>query len=635
MTAFIRGVGPAVSNSTGADLEVTTPARFRGDVVLVQVVTSFPNDATGLALGVPEVAAAGLTSISFVGDTKSRFRILAREIDASDTGAPYTLVRTGGLDTGSDTVFAAKAFVIGGVQSGLAGIAAATAGPHTAAGGPIPALPSPGTNGLDLMFMGSVTPVLGLGPPAGYTTYTSETMGTGLGVGYVLYTAPASGALPAGPSSMPAAGLNGKYAYIGLAVTSSVTIDMPAVAPAALLRLGCAETYQVFVTRNDPVTQQPVVVDAVGWSSIQWSRVLDEVSSASVDIPDRYGGVNCCAKLGGLIPWTYGLRIERNARLVWQGPVTSVSRPSAGAHSLPLLRVEASDLLARFAKRLATHSITLQYTNLDAGTVFASLLGNAQYADPLTNGFSFPYPIVTIGTGITREVVARNFEIAWDILKDLLDSAIDAYVMNNVLYVFEPTVGWAYNDGTTDLVFKGPADAPSGELLYGLFTESSFKERPGWSISGIGQANQAWEPGADVGEEGARRYWTSTDPSSIGQVGVLDVVDANPLYRSSNEGVVISDATFQRRADSIIRQRSHTPAVVSGGALADDAPVDVDNLRPGSIWRMDYADACFGQLLQNVRLKRVVVDVSRESGGELIETVSPTLFPVGYTEANL
>ena len=87
------------------------------------------------------------------------------------------------------------------------------------------------------------------------------------------------------------------------------------------MRLGCAEDYEVFITRNDFVTLEPEIVDAVGWSKLEWGRVLDDISEASVTIPDRLGGVRCCVPYGGLVPWRFGLRIERDSQLVWDGPV--------------------------------------------------------------------------------------------------------------------------------------------------------------------------------------------------------------------------------------------------------------------------------------------------------------------------
>jgi hypothetical protein len=62
--------------------------------------------------------------------------------------------------------------------------------------------------------------------------------------------------------------------------------------------------------------------------------------------------------------------------------------------------------------------------------------------------------------------------------------------------------------------------------------------------------------------------------------------------------------------------------------------VSVQHLRPGSIWLLDIHDACYGQLLAASRVKRVDVKVSR-SATSMTEVVSATLYPPGYTEADL
>ena len=118
-----------------------------------------------------------------------------------------------------------------------------------------------------------------------------------------------------------------------------------------ILRLGCAENYEVFITRNDAVTMEPEIVDAVGFSKVQWTRALDDISTASVTIPDRLGGVRCCTPLGGLVPWRFGLRIERDGQLVWEGPVVQLRRERG---DISAITVTANDQLARFRKRFAS-----------------------------------------------------------------------------------------------------------------------------------------------------------------------------------------------------------------------------------------------------------------------------------------
>ncbi|GAA3840288.1 hypothetical protein GCM10022403_085670 [Streptomyces coacervatus] len=52
--------------------------------------------------------------------------------------------------------------------------------------------------------------------------------------------------------------------------------------------------------------------------SIDWSRVLDDVSTAHVVInPDG----DCCAQLGNVRAWRHKLVLARDGATVWEGPI--------------------------------------------------------------------------------------------------------------------------------------------------------------------------------------------------------------------------------------------------------------------------------------------------------------------------
>ena len=408
--------------------------------------------------------------------------------------------------------------------------------------------------------------------------------------------------------------------------------NLPAPSP---LRLGCASEYNVFVTMNDRVTLLPEIVDEVGWSQLDFNRVLDDISEASVTLPDALGGVRCAARLGGLVPWRFGLRIERDAQLVWQGPVTSISRPTSDGRAVDSLRVTANDLFARFKRRLATRT-TEDFIGVDAAEMMYDIMMEHARLGLAEDGFILFCPVVTAGTVVTRTMFAKDIEYAWDMLSELFNSAVDGYMLNDDVILFEPGTGWYYSNAAEPrLLLEGPYDPDSGELVYGTFTNEAWLERPGWSISGWNQVNTAWVPGADSGQEGFRRTYTARNLESVVLDGVLDFVDPNPLYRASaDEDTEIADSAFQRRADSIVQLRAKAPAVMEGGFLSQDAPINFDHLRPGSLWACDVIDANYGQLLQQARLKRVSVSVQM-SEGKMTEEVAPTLFPVGFTEADI
>ena len=346
------------------------------------------------------------------------------------------------------------------------------------------------------------------------------------------------------------AGDTGVYWINYIAVAPAPVSFTPALPDVKRLALDCADTYTVMITSSDYRS----IIASVGWSSIEWSRVLDEVSTATVLIPDSLGGVRCCADVGGLLPWRYGIAIERNDEMVWSGPVTGLNRQGEA------LQVSASDVMARFQKRLATRR-DRAFVNADSGTMFASLLNGAQFeSDP----WRFTAPRGMTGEAITRDVLALEFENSLDVLNDLANSSVDYFVMNGTLFVHDAFDGWIYNNGTEDVMLRGPY-ASTMELVYGLFTEDCWAQRPDWSINGMEQANVVWVSGPDSGTEGSRKYWVAQDFESQAFDGVLDMIDDNPLYRPA-EGQIIPDAAFQFGANSTLALRKIAPAVIEGGA---------------------------------------------------------------------
>lgn len=410
----------------------------------------------------------------------------------------------------------------------------------------------------------------------------------------------------------------GWYFYISTQVIPAA----PAAAFAATtldlsrLRLRCADDYRAYITEGDYET----VVDSIPWTDISWSRALDESGTAVVTSPDRLGGVNCVSHLGGLRPWRHGLMVERNDIGVWRGPITQLRRVQGA------IQVTANDVFARFAKRLATRDEEIEFSNVDAGVAFATIIASAQISGEMW-GLTAP-DILTLAP-FSRIIRGADLEVAGDLLNDLAESAVDFYIANGVLYVHEFGSGWKYHDGFTTNILDGPYNTRR-EFEYGMFTERTFTGTVLWSMNGLAQGNTVWVAGADNAEEGTRDVYSAVELSSVVQDGVLDLVASGNLHQPGD--VAVPAGVFQLQAASILAQRAHTPAVIEATPLAEGAPVDVDNLRPGSIWLLDIWDHGYGQLLQRARLKRVEVRVTKDQQGEISETVVPTLYPVGYEE---
>jgi hypothetical protein len=149
-------------------------------------------------------------------------------------------------------------------------------------------------------------------------------------------------------------------------------------------------------------------------------------------------------------------------------------------------------------------------------------------------------------------------------------------------------------------------------------------------MAGMNQSNFAAIAAADQGEFGFRSYFSAEDLESQLDVGVLDFFEANPLDLPEDVTPTEEATALQGRANSYIDQHANVPVTIEGGVLAQGAPIDIPNLRPGSLWVMDIHDSCFGQLLAVARLKAVNVQVDISDQG-VTERVMPTLYPPGFS----
>lgn len=392
------------------------------------------------------------------------------------------------------------------------------------------------------------------------------------------------------------------------------------------MTIGCPNEYTVIITARDCETYAATVE----WSDLSWSRVLDDVSTASVKVPDVTGGLRCNIELGdALVPWRYGIRIERDSQEVWAGPIVGINRGARASDSDDYVTINASDKMVWTQKR--TPSQDLDFVNVDGGIIFKQVLDDAMRYDNVPKLYC---PEFRTGYAMTREILALNFEYQFDVLMDLAKSCVDFFMIGGKLAVQNQSTtgfpaGWYVVDNGRHRRLEQTPD-PYGRYIFGLFTDEAWISRPGFDINGMSQGNDIFVPGADSGEEGFRRYWSASDVDPLD--GLLTYVDVNSLYRPSTAAIITHDAVFQERADSLLALRKNAPIVLSGGSLAQDAPISVDTLFPGSLWSIDLAEHGLSQLLTIQRLKRVDVSVSKSADG-LTETISPTLIPLGTDES--
>lgn len=377
-----------------------------------------------------------------------------------------------------------------------------------------------------------------------------------------------------------------------------------------------AEDYTATIVARDLNT----VVSTVRFSDLGWGRVLDDLSEATVTIPDKLYGRPCEAALSEeLEPWRYGLLIERNAQRVWRGPITDITRPPG----VDALTITANDKMA-WTKKRRLYGSDLEFEGVDSGRAFRRLVERAVGVD---NVFGLYCPTVITGHVIYRNVVALDFEWIFDVLAELAQASIDFTVVDDKLVLRHPGVAWYWApvpQGSTELI-EGGGDP----LSFGPFTDEAFAERPGYQKNGWEQGNDIVVPGADSGEAGFRRYWQQTNGGADPRDGVLSYVDVNALYRPQPGTPISTAGIFQQRANALYAMRKYAPQVTMGTALTRQAPVEINQLVPGSVWGIDITESKIPALRAKLqRLARVDVKVTVGDDG-VSEEIVPTLIPIG------
>ncbi|EMF20429.1 hypothetical protein H114_32839 [Streptomyces gancidicus BKS 13-15] len=303
--------------------------------------------------------------------------------------------------------------------------------------------------------------------------------------------------------------------------------------------------------------------------SVEWSRVLDDVSTAHVIInPDG----DCCAQLGRVRSWRHKLVIARDAVTVWEGPIINAE------WSQGQVELWASDVLAWLDRRVPHQSVT--FDDADLTDIAAWLIGDGFAPDDPGHRVEILGPAGVRGG---RAYVEDDGQTG-DHLRDLADTGLDYTAVGSTIALMPET--WEASVGTlTDV------DFPEGLVV------------------------------AEDGAQLATRVIVHGDQDS-GVKGVSGGADG--YYGLLELSVEQTSVKTQQSADEAARSRRAAaypvPVFLSSEevTLSPEAAVDVAKLVPG--WCVDVAtDATCRSLTQ--RLKVQGLKVSEDGDGESVQVV--------------
>lgn len=333
--------------------------------------------------------------------------------------------------------------------------------------------------------------------------------------------------------------------------------------------LGC-HTYQVAIAGS---TGAPTIVGDLPTVGLQWGRIQDETSQATVDVGE------CCDMLAGVRAIRHSVLILADGQLVWGGPIVRINWRTG--------RIVARDVSWWFDRRVISQPRS--FVGQDLSSIAETLLRDAFAADdPGILTWLDVQPCGIIGD---REYSADSIQTVGDAIRELARTGMDFTVL-----------GWR--------VLIGPEQTTTRRL--GVLTDQHFMVPPDVIEDGLSLTTRAWVQGSGV----------------LGVAGGTD-----PYYglveRSWNEpdikDVVSAAAAAQTRVDLL----SSSPVFVGDEAgngfqsvLAPSAPFSLQELVPGAIIRTALTDAC-RQVAADLRLHEIQVRVAED------EQVSINLQPLG------
>ncbi|MFI1703068.1 hypothetical protein [Streptomyces griseoruber] len=315
-----------------------------------------------------------------------------------------------------------------------------------------------------------------------------------------------------------------------------------------------------------------VVTPANMLVSVDWTRILDDVSTAHVVIiPDG----DCCAQLGNVRTWRHKLVLARDGGTVWEGPIIQAE------WSFGKVELWASDILVWLDRRVPHQSIV--FDGSDLTDIANWLIEDAFEPDDPGHTVEILGPSGVEG----GRQYTEDFGQTGDHLRDLADTGLDYTAI-----------------GSTIVLMPEDWDASVGTL-----TDVDFPE------------------GLVVAEDGsalATRYIVHGDDDS-GVKGVSGGTDSyyGLLERSVEETSVTTTASAASAARSKRAAAYPVPVFLSSDevTLSPEAAVDVAKLVPG--WCVDVATAVTCRPLRQ-RLKIGGVKVSEDGDGESVQvTLAP------------
>ncbi|WP_225846883.1 hypothetical protein [Streptomyces sp. HPF1205] len=295
---------------------------------------------------------------------------------------------------------------------------------------------------------------------------------------------------------------------------------------------------------------------------VEWTRVLDEVSTARVVInPD----VGCCRGLSDVRSWRHRLLIWRDGKPVWDGPITQVE------WSLGKVEINAHDVLGWLDRRVPHQSIS--FDGEDLTTIAQWLIEDGFAPDDPGHTVQVVGPAgVTGGRAYTQDAGQTG-----DHLRDLAETGLDYTAVGSTIILLP-------ENHTVSVGRLTDADMPDGLVV----AEDGTSLATRWVIAGD-------DKGDVLGSSGG------TDP----YYGLLE--------RYEEQTSILTDDSAIQAARSKVSTSMPVPVFIDTQEVTIDpqAAIRVPDLVPG--WCLDVTTTLTCRNIAQ-RLKIVGLKVTEDGG---------------------
>lgn len=371
-----------------------------------------------------------------------------------------------------------------------------------------------------------------------------------------------------------AGGLSPSTAFISVTTAAEPQTPPDVSPPQEVSRLGCPTQYDVFIMDRAGL----INLRTVPFTALRWGRVVDEVSTARIQM-DWGAYSECCAALEGLRQYAYEVGIYRDGELVWQGPIVDVDKNGT---------LSCEDKMGWLRVRVIHNEIRYPEPGVDVATIFNAVVMDAMQPDNVPGLMAGATPTGVAGV---REYLPNPPQYAYDAITELARTGVDYTVTGPTLVAgsfIVPTPTIAY------ITLQALAEEPDIEML---------------------------------GSNYASRILVTGDPEQdlIGIYGGIDAV-AGLVERIAQEDDIDDQASLNQNARSrweLMAQQFITSATLT---LAQDAPTPIDLLVGGAYIEMLVSESCI-PLVGTFRIRDVTVDVDARGG--ISERVQVGIEPAG------